>query len=91
MVEEITQIDCFLWCEIAKLLHKGIQFILLGDTRQFSAIAASNSIKFIEGVPRAVQRADQGAFAARAGDRFHWNELGHRAVADELTRHLIVR
>ena len=41
VVEEITQIDCFLWCEISKLLHKGIQFILLGDTRQFSAIAAS--------------------------------------------------
>jgi len=41
VVEEITQIDVFLWCEIAKLLHKGTQFILLGDTRQFSAICAS--------------------------------------------------
>ena len=41
LVEEITQIDCFLWCEIGKLLHKGVQFILLGDFRQFPAICAS--------------------------------------------------
>ena len=41
VVEEGTQIDCFLWCEIGKLLHKKIQFILLGDTRQFGAICAS--------------------------------------------------
>jgi hypothetical protein len=40
VVEEVTQIDVFLFSEIGKLLHKGIQFILLGDMRQFSAIAA---------------------------------------------------
>jgi hypothetical protein len=40
-IEEITQIDVFLWCEIAKLLHKGVQFILLGDFRQFPAICAT--------------------------------------------------
>ena len=41
VVEEITQIDVNLWCEIAKLVHKGVQFILLGDFRQFAAIGAS--------------------------------------------------
>ena len=41
VVEEITQIDVYLFCEIGKLLHKGVQFILLGDFRQFSAICAS--------------------------------------------------
>ena len=40
-IDELTQIDCALWCEIAKLLHLGITFLCCGDFKQFPAICDS--------------------------------------------------
>ena len=42
-VEEVSQIDIYIWCSIARLLHKGVQFILVDDFRQFGAICVSGS------------------------------------------------
>jgi hypothetical protein len=40
-VDELTQIDCALWCELAKLLHLGVIFLCSGDFKQFPAICDS--------------------------------------------------
>ena len=34
-VEDITQTGNYLWSDLSKLSHEGLQFILLGGSRQF--------------------------------------------------------
>jgi hypothetical protein len=59
-------------------------------SQEFKHLALSNGIQFIEGVPQAVRKADKSRFAARAPDHFHWNELGHKIVAETLRPYLLV-
>ncbi len=49
-------IDVYLWCEVAKLLHRGCQYILLGDFKQFGAICPTWSTHPLP--PDALQKSD---------------------------------
>jgi hypothetical protein len=38
VIEELSQINCYLWNDIAKAAFLGVQFVLLGDFRQFPSV-----------------------------------------------------
>ncbi len=41
VVEELSQVDCQLWADLALVRIKGVQFICCGDFAQFAAVAES--------------------------------------------------
>ena len=47
-------------------------------------LAAKNNIRFIDGVSQAVAAGEAAGITTRAADRAHWNNEGHRIVADVL-------
>jgi hypothetical protein len=48
----------------------------------------SEKIKFIDGIGEAVKACEQKGFVTRAADLDHWNELGHKIVADKIYNYL---
>jgi hypothetical protein len=52
-------------------------------------IALSEEVKFIDGVPEAVKAYEEKGFISRAADLDHWNEAGHKIVADQIYDYLV--
>lgn len=50
----------------------------------FITVLQSAGIKEIKGVPEALRKAASEGLVVRAKDGFHWNEAGHRIVAEAL-------
>ena len=55
---------------------------------EFQHISQKNGIEFIDGVPQAVHAAEEKGLTVRAADNAHWNDLGHRLVAEKIEEHL---
>jgi len=55
---------------------------------EFRRISEEAGIHFIDGNGRALKMAEQRGVTTRAADTAHWNNAGHRIVADVLKRHL---
>lgn len=53
----------------------------------FRQVSANNGIQFIDGTSQAVTAAEKKGVVTRSADRAHWNNEGHRIVADVLTRY----
>jgi len=51
-------------------------------------IILRNGIKFIDGVPEAVDKAEKSGIKVRTPDGFHWNQYGHKIVATVLIEEL---
>ncbi len=51
--------------------------------------ALTAGFKLIDGVPETVEAYEQQGFTTRAADKAHWNELGHKIVADKIYDHLV--
>ena len=54
---------------------------------EFKRIAREAGIAFIDGNGRALRMAEDRGVATRAADNAHWNNAGHRIVADVLKRY----
>jgi len=54
---------------------------------QFKRIADEAGIQFIDGNGRALKKAEDQGVTTRAADTAHWNNAGHRIVADVLKRY----
>lgn len=54
----------------------------------FAEIAARHDIVFLRDVAAAVESAERRGLHVRTSDGFHWNELGHRIVAERILSHL---
>jgi len=55
---------------------------------ELKVILERNNIDFIDGIPSAITEADKDMFLARASDKAHWNEYGHKIVADKIKEYL---
>jgi hypothetical protein len=55
---------------------------------EFRRISHESGFEFIDGVPQGIRAAEQRGGLVRAADNAHWNELGHRMVADAVIRYL---
>jgi len=51
---------------------------------EYKKLCASEGYKFIDGIPQAVQEYDAKGSVTRVADKSHWNELGHRIVAEKI-------
>lgn len=51
---------------------------------ELQRISNKNNIKFIDGIPEAIQVAEQNGVVVRAADKAHWNEKGHQIAAKVL-------
>ena len=56
---------------------------------EFKKIVLSENIKYIDGISEAVKAYEQNGFIVRASDHDHWNELGHKIVADKIYDYLV--
>ena len=54
----------------------------------FIEVAQRNGIRFINGNGRGLDIAEKKGLTTKAADRAHWNNRGHRIVADTLQRYL---
>jgi hypothetical protein len=48
-------------------------------------LSEESGFHFIDGVPQAIREAEKQGKVTKHEDRGHWNELGHRLVAEQLT------
>ena len=55
---------------------------------EFQRISQAVGIELIRGVPEAVRAAEARGITVTAGDRAHWNELGHAIVAKRIGEYL---
>lgn len=55
---------------------------------QIAAIMARHGIPFLEEVPKALREAESGGACVKAADNAHWNETGHRIVAETIGKSL---
>jgi hypothetical protein len=53
----------------------------------FKSVAENNDIEFIDGTSQAIVAAERQGITTRSADKAHWNNEGHRIVADVLRRH----
>ncbi|NJN77217.1 MAG: SGNH/GDSL hydrolase family protein [Saprospiraceae bacterium] len=51
---------------------------------EFKAMCEDNNIFYTSSATDALQMMEQNSLTIRAGDGYHWNELGHEAVAKAL-------
>jgi len=54
----------------------------------FKRISRLNNIEFMDGIPQAVDRSEQGGVVTRAADNGHWSESGHKIVAEEIIKYI---
>ncbi|GJM35155.1 MAG: hypothetical protein DHS20C18_41560 [Saprospiraceae bacterium] len=52
---------------------------------EFKRICQKNEISFLSGLPFDIERAEKKGIPIRGYDGFHWNEAGHRVVANLLS------
>jgi lysophospholipase L1-like esterase len=51
-------------------------------------ISAQNHMEFIDGIPQAIREANKPGNTTYAEDKAHWNELGHKIVAEKISEYL---
>jgi lysophospholipase L1-like esterase len=56
---------------------------------EFKQISMEEEFQFIDGIPEAVQAYGRQGLITRAADKDHWNEFGHKIVADKIYDYLI--
>ena len=54
----------------------------------FKRLSRKNGLHFIDGASQALQEAESRGLMTRAADKEHWNDRGHRIVADVLGNYL---
>jgi len=55
---------------------------------EIKKIVQQNHMEFIDGIPQAIQEANKPANTTYAADKAHWNELGHKIVAEKIIEYL---
>jgi len=55
---------------------------------EFINISKKNNIKFIGGIPQSINEAEKNGICVRTADKGHWNEEGHRIVAEKIIEYL---
>jgi len=56
---------------------------------EFKKIASLEGFRFIEGIPEALRDYERRGFTTKAADHYHWNELGHKIVAEKIYEYLV--
>ena len=54
----------------------------------FKELSGKNGLRFIDGTSQALREAERRELTIRAADKKHWNNRGHRIVADVLKQNL---
>jgi hypothetical protein len=54
---------------------------------EFRRISQNNGVVFLDEISKALTSAEQKGINTKAGDKAHWNNRGHRIVADGLQRY----
>jgi hypothetical protein len=56
---------------------------------ELEKLVLSGDFKLIDGISEGVRSYEQQGFTTRAADQDHWNELGHKIVADKIYDFLV--
>jgi hypothetical protein len=55
---------------------------------EFQELVEQEHFNNIDGIPQALRSYEEKGYTIRAADKGHWNELGHRIVADKIFDYL---
>ena len=56
---------------------------------EFKQLAKSEGFTFIDGIPQAVEFAENSGHVTRAADKGHWNELGHKIAGEKISEYFL--
>ena len=56
---------------------------------EFKQLAKSEGFTFIDGIPQAVESAENSGHVTRAADKGHWNELGHKIAGEKILEYFL--
>jgi lysophospholipase L1-like esterase len=56
---------------------------------EFKQLAKSEGFTFIDGIPQAIEFAENSGQITRAADKGHWNELGHKIAGEKILEYFL--